>query len=454
MHYQYLLCILGISFPAIIFTQAITPWCADQTTNGTLVSAIIYEEELWTAGFFNTICDESAGYVARLSNEQWEAMGAVSDPGHQLRILDGELYLARYENQVDSNWLFRWSGNEWEKIGEGVYLTTATPGFSELPNIYDVALYNDQLVICGEFDRVGAQHISHIAAWNGTQWTPLGSGLSGNIPNTASVQFPHQLLVWEDHLYVAGNFQKAGGETVNGIARWDGSDWEALGEGFNSTAYGIGVYNGELYVGGDFTQSGNTPLNRIAKWNGSSWVSPGFGFIANNQDDYVFVHTIKEINEQLYLAGGLKAVEFEDGSTAPCGGVVAFNGSTVLTFSGGVANRDIEALAALDDQTLFVGGGVFGTGFLGVIDLNTATSYPIISKLGWSPNPTSGLLYGAAPLPSSSGDVRIMDMNGQICQHLFWNGQDLDVSRLPAGVYWVEVKTATEIYRDKIVIQF
>lgn len=454
MRYLFILYVIYFSFPVGSFAQTITPWCVDQTTSGTVVSAIIYEEELRLAGFFNTLCDENTGHVARLSNGQWEAMGTVNDPGHQLRVLDGELYLTRYENQVDSNWLYRWSDNEWEKVGPGVYLTTATPGFSELPNIYDVALFDEQLVICGEFDRVGAQSIAHIAAWDGTQWASLGEGLSGHIPNTAPVQFPHQLLVWDSHLYVAGNFRQAGSETVNGVARWDGTNWEALGEGFNSTVYGLGVYNDELYAGGDFTQSGDTPLARIAKWDGTDWVSPGFGFTASNLNDYVFVHTIKEVNEQLYLAGGLKTVEFTDGTTFACGGIVAFDGNTIQTFSGGVADRDIEAVAALDDQTLFVGGGVFGTGYLGAIDLSTATDYPIISNSIWSPNPTSGLLRWSVPFSSISGEVRIMDMNGRVCQYIPWNGQDLDVSELSAGAYWVELKTATKTYRDKIVVQF
>ena len=39
------------------------------------------------------------------------------------------------------------------------------------------------------------------------------------------------LAVFDGQLYAGGVFLEIGGERVNNLARWDGSDWHALGKG-------------------------------------------------------------------------------------------------------------------------------------------------------------------------------------------------------------------------------
>lgn len=76
----------------------------------------------------------------------------------------------------------------------------------------------------------------------------LGGGLSGSLNSNFPVIYPHQMTVFGDNLIVCGNFLKAGSQMVNGIARWNGQNWQALGEGFNDVVYGVGVFNGTLYA--------------------------------------------------------------------------------------------------------------------------------------------------------------------------------------------------------------
>jgi formylglycine-generating enzyme required for sulfatase activity len=82
------------------------------------------------------------------------------------------------------------------------------------------------------------------------------------------------------NLYAGGGFFMAGGTTANHIAKWNGTSWSALGTGmsFYSGVFALTVdASGNLYAGGGFTTAGGTTVHRIAKWNGTSWSALGTG---------------------------------------------------------------------------------------------------------------------------------------------------------------------------------
>src|SRR6185436_6679524 len=113
---------------------------------------------------------------------------------------------------------------------------------------------------------------SRIAKWDGTSWSPLGSGMNGSV----------WALVEHDDgtgpaLYAGGDFTTAGGVAANRIARWNGASWSALGSGVAGTTTpsvrALVVHDDgsgpALYAGGSFTQAGAVIVNRVAKWDGS-----------------------------------------------------------------------------------------------------------------------------------------------------------------------------------------
>ncbi|MCX5769132.1 MAG: hypothetical protein NTZ09_02485 [Candidatus Hydrogenedentes bacterium] len=52
------------------------------------------------------------------------------------------------------------------------------------------------------------------------------------------------------NIYAGGQFTRAGEVVVNGIAKWDGAAWAALGTGTYSDVYALAVDNsGNVYVG-------------------------------------------------------------------------------------------------------------------------------------------------------------------------------------------------------------
>jgi hypothetical protein len=126
----------------------------------------------------------------------------------------------------------------------------------------NAAVYgNDGTLYVGGTFTSGAFN-TRIAQWNGSAWSNLPI-----LNNTCRV-----LKIGPDgFLYAGGDFGTAGGVTVNGIARWDGSSWTALGSGLGVGVYSLAFSGSTLYAGGSFT----SPSTRIAMWNGSSWSSMG-----------------------------------------------------------------------------------------------------------------------------------------------------------------------------------
>jgi hypothetical protein len=97
---------------------------------------------------------------------------------------------------------------------------------------------------------------------SGTSWSQLGE--TGANSNLQSVTVDSN-----GNVYIAGvfPFTSAGGVPVNGIAKWDGTNWSALGDGINPVGrVTLGSdYIGNIYAGGDLTTAGGTGANRIAK---------------------------------------------------------------------------------------------------------------------------------------------------------------------------------------------
>jgi hypothetical protein len=90
------------------------------------------------------------------------------------------------------------------------------------------------------------------------------------------------LVVSGTDLYIGGIFGEAGGMPANKIARWDGHAWSALGSGMGGgfsipRVYALAVSGTDLYVGGEFSTADGVPVNGITKWDGSSWSALGSG---------------------------------------------------------------------------------------------------------------------------------------------------------------------------------
>jgi hypothetical protein len=70
-------------------------------------------------------------------------------------------------------------------------------------------------------------------------------------------------------LYAGGSFTIAGGVSANRVAKWNGTAWSPVGSGFDCCYISaLAISGSTVYAGGIFSMVGGAG---IAKWNGSSW---------------------------------------------------------------------------------------------------------------------------------------------------------------------------------------
>jgi|SRR5690554_291949 len=138
----------------------------------------------------------------------------------------------------------------------------------------------------------------------GVDASPYVRSLSGNISfpdfdHSSTVRI-HNLIEYKGDLICAGQFTSSNGTVLNNIARWNGSEWLALGNGVNGAVRDLEIFEGKLVVGGKFTAaSGNTDCSQIAMWNGTSWEPMDKGLIGG----FNGVHRIFVYENQLFAGG-------------------------------------------------------------------------------------------------------------------------------------------------------
>ena len=251
--------------------------------------------------------------------DPWEpGMHGVSHAVHGLIPYGGELvalgaltYVGDSDHAVPLRTVAAWDGSGWHQLGTGV-----TGG-----SAFAATIHQGDLIVGGWL--IG---LNGVGRWNGTSWSAFGPGLSYPASSYPGA-YVYDVESYGTDFVACGAFTQSGATTVTGIARWDGSAWQPLGTGFD-----VAVYNdiphamlaegSDLYVGGEFVSAGGVAAARIARWDGGAWNSVGSGFA----DGTVFALT--RFGDELIaggtfsLAGGSPAngaARWRNGSWQPMG---------------------------------------------------------------------------------------------------------------------------------------
>jgi hypothetical protein len=235
--------------------------------------------------------------------------------------------------------VLKWDGTSWTQI-------LPTLGVEVLA-VYDDG--NGPALYAGGSFILGSAGPNRIAKWNGSTWSPLGSGISGTAIYNWGI---HALAVFDDGsgpaLYAGGDFTTAGGITTNRIAKWNGSSWSALASGMNSVVRALAVHDDgggpALFVAGDFDSAGGLVARRVAKWDGATWSALGPGIGIAYPDQVSTLATYDDGSGSALHAGGY----FTSAGGVAVSHLARWDGST-WTGVGGGTNARVTSLVVHDD---------------------------------------------------------------------------------------------------------
>lgn len=353
---------------------------------------------LYAGGAFTVAGSVVALRLARWRGGSWSSLGqtggGTSDDVRALEVFDAgsgpKLYAGgafTSAGNVAADRIARWNGRAWSSLGASM---TGFPGDPYTPAVSALEVFDDgtgaALYAGGSFVSIDGATMNSIAKWNGTAWSPLGSGVGSDDV--------YALAVFDDGtgpaLYAGGYFLTAGGVPASSIARWNGASWSPLGTGMGGASLipivrALEVFDDgtgpALYAGGSFETAGGVPVNHIARWNGSAWSALGSG-VSGAQKLHPAVHALETFDD------GTGRILYAGGTFTHAGGTSArkmarWTGSLwtpVGTGPGGFWDF-VQTLTTFDDGaglTLYAGGFFFNMGGSGA---NNVAKW---SGNGWS----------------------------------------------------------------------
>ncbi|MFM1932606.1 MAG: hypothetical protein RL226_1909 [Bacteroidota bacterium] len=270
----------GVSTPNIALWNGVSYQSLDGGTAGT-----VYEIAAHPAGGVVVIggFDYAGGIevqnVAHWDGNAWHPLGAgaYGTPDELAVAPDGSVYIIDTDPNCYCPVLRKWNGIIWTDV----YL------FTDWSSVTDLTC--DQLgnlILAGTFTQIDGIPAQSIAGYDGSTFYSLGSisstplavytDYANNVyarlfsgirrfDGAAWVNFITASAIFDlafDYLnrpIVCGGFTSISGVPLNRIARWNGTSYEQLGDGFNNSCSLIAVApTGEILAKGAFTASGGT----------------------------------------------------------------------------------------------------------------------------------------------------------------------------------------------------
>lgn len=285
-----------------------------------------------------------------------------------------------------------WNGSTWSALGNGL-----ADG-----DVRAIAYHAGKVYAGGTFHNAGGNaDADFLAVWNGSTWAPFCS--SGN-PGPAFTATVSALQIVGNTLYVGGSFANAGGNpAADFLAGCDLTSGALTATVANDGDLNSGIYaltadsNGILYAGGGFINLAGIPeADHVAAYNGSTWQAMG-----NGVDD--FVRSLTATGTTVYV--GTDSVNV--GGIVQADHVARWNGSAWSAVGSNTAGTDgwfpssttIDGLKTYGSVVVAVGS------FQNANGAATADQVAYFDGSAWQPIGSDGA--GNGPLPGHPTAVGI-----------------------------------------------
>lgn len=222
-----------------------------------------YLGKMLAAGDIKITSNPLRNGVELRDGQHWQNLGGAFSTGKVTAsaVYHGDLYVAgptlHLATDFQAGSVFRYDGSSWSKVGPNG-LEGGSTGIA-------LRVFQDKLIIASSDVRTtGAFSYGPVASWDGTAVARVGQ--------VASVQGVSAMTEYNGDLIIGGSFTNGFGVAANGVVRWNGTNFAPLGQGITGTsATGrrvncLDVFQGELVVGGDFETAGGMPSPFFARW--------------------------------------------------------------------------------------------------------------------------------------------------------------------------------------------
>jgi hypothetical protein len=255
---------MGVGFNDLVYALAVLP-------NGDVIAGGTFTLALQGNGVI-------VNRVARWNGSSWVAMagGMMSFPPYpppyfqpaEVRSLavtaTGDVIAGgRFGNagSAVANGIARWNGIEWQSLGTG--LDGLFPGGQ--PSVDSVAVHPDgSIVAAGSISVFGDLSQRHLLSWDGAAWTQVGDLLDGP---------PRSVFVRHNGDIVVLGSSNAGSVFLGGVGLWNGTHWSPIGTGVSGSFtanpgpyVGVSLADGSIAIGGSFSLVGDEPAFNIVRF--------------------------------------------------------------------------------------------------------------------------------------------------------------------------------------------
>jgi Secretion system C-terminal sorting domain len=310
-----------------------------------------FQDKIVFCGSFSNYLDmysspDSYCRIAYIKNDtvghfegMWPTNGYGIGAVYGLEVIDNELYcFGGFDSirGIAANNAAKYDGTNWSTVNDFPFLSFVT-------KLYFGVKYMDKLYVGGNFssEEYFGNSNNSIASYNEPYWEITGEGIQGGISEVA------EMKVFQNELYIGGRIDKGAGNAGHGIEKWNGTFFSPVGENlrnYNNADEGylpidaLEIYNNELYIAGEFSYAGNIAANSIVKWDGEKYCSFGGEFNFPLFD-------VDFMNDTMYVAGAFYEI---DGIQIHQGKLAKYIGGNTVVECSTIAIKENDALLQLD----------------------------------------------------------------------------------------------------------